>query len=247
MAFMRLYMAVACATRAATASGHDVPRLQCDLLKACMDPSSCEGLTTQPPEHFDIPFNTTAGRFSVQVTTAWAPPMAARHATCGLAWDLARLGYWQGARFYRVCSHPEPAFVVQFGYKGQPEVDKCWDDKRTSNVTWPPQVPPGNTRGAVSWSMNAYPAGGPNCTSDKYCARGFSTNIFVNLGNNSRLDPSGFAPIGVISDEGMSTVDSLFYGYGEVCDLCDSNSTDPYCVGTGPACRGCDMDTLLSE
>eukprot|EP00911_Craspedida_sp_UC1_P002498 UC1_evm1s1857 len=248
-------------TIASRSTASAVPGLSCDLLEACLDPSSCTGLGETPPPHFRVLFETTAGSFNMSVTTAWAPPYAQR------AWDLARLSYWQNARFYRVDSHAHdenhnknkhgngaktllttPPFVVQFGYAGQPQVDACWDANRTSNATWPPAR--SNVRGMVSFSMDAAVPSAhyrPNCTSSKYCAVGFSTNIFVNYGNNSRLDAPGFAPIGVIDDPGMAVVDKLYAGYGEVADLCPVGASDPFCVGTGLQCEGVNMTTLVQS
>jgi hypothetical protein len=63
----------------------------------------------------------------------------------------------------------------------------------TSNATSP--VLKSNIRGFASFSMNALPnktAQTPNCAEGSpYCAMGFSSNIFVNFGNNSRLDGPG--------------------------------------------------------
>jgi hypothetical protein len=98
--------------------------------------------------------------------------------------------------------------------------------------------------------MDAVPApnpSNPNCTSTQYCAQGFSTNIFINLNNNSRLDAPGFSIFGEIDEEGMKVVDSLYSGYGEVSDLCQPPSTDPFCVGTGEANKGVSMERLLKE
>jgi cyclophilin family peptidyl-prolyl cis-trans isomerase len=38
--------------------------------------------------------------------------------------------------------------------------------------------------------------------------------LFINLGDNSRLDDTGFAPFGQVI-EGMDVVDKLHGGYGE--------------------------------
>lgn len=74
----------------------------------------------------------------------------------------------------------------------------------------------------VSFSMDAVDQtnSNPNCTSPSYCAQGFSTNIFINYANNTRLDASGFSPFGYISEADMMVVDALYSGYGEVSDLC---------------------------
>jgi len=41
-----------------------------------------------------------------------------------------------------------------------------------------------------------------------------TTQIFINFGDNNRLDASGFAPFGQVV-EGMEVVDALYGGYGE--------------------------------
>jgi homoserine O-acetyltransferase len=41
-----------------------------------------------------------------------------------------------------------------------------------------------------------------------------TTQLYINLADNSKLDAQGFAPIGKVID-GMGTVDQLYSGYGE--------------------------------
>jgi peptidyl-prolyl cis-trans isomerase A (cyclophilin A) len=41
-----------------------------------------------------------------------------------------------------------------------------------------------------------------------------TTQLFINYGDNRRLDGSGFAPFGQVVD-GMEVVDRLYAGYGE--------------------------------
>ena len=41
-----------------------------------------------------------------------------------------------------------------------------------------------------------------------------TTQLFINYGNNGRLDGSGFSPFGKVI-EGMEVVDILYSGYGE--------------------------------
>eukprot|EP01130_Rhizamoeba_saxonica_P004594 TRINITY_DN1874_c1_g2_i1.p1 TRINITY_DN1874_c1_g2~~TRINITY_DN1874_c1_g2_i1.p1 ORF type:complete len:186 (-),score=31.21 TRINITY_DN1874_c1_g2_i1:65-622(-) len=157
------------------------------------------------------------------------------------------LNYMKNARFYRVDKNEDQAFVVQFGYNGSPLVDNCWDDHLTSNTTWSVHQP-GNIRGTVSFSMNYIKQNhkNPNCTADDFCAIGFSTNIFINYGDNTRLDKNGFSVFGVISDQDMEIVDALYDGYGEVSDLCQE-SGDPFCKGIGDQCEGVSMSRLLVE
>lgn len=144
-------------------------------------------------------------------------------------------------------------FVVQFGYRGEPAVDSCWDAALTSNITWS-VAPPGNSRGYVSFSMNAVPNrhDNPNCTSPTGCAVGFSTNIYINYGDNRRLDSAGFAVFGRVNDTGMDVVDSLFSGYGEVADLCAgpdpfTGEVDRFCHGTGKDCTGVNVSQLINN
>jgi homoserine O-acetyltransferase len=57
-----------------------------------------------------------------------------------------------------------------------------------------------NTRGTVAYAMT-----GPNTR---------TTQLYINLGDNSKLDSEGFAPIGRVV-AGMEVVDRLYGGYGE--------------------------------
>lgn len=215
----------------------------CDLLSACLAPESCAVLSETPPPLFAIVWKTTRGAFVTDVNTSWAPPYAAR------LWQLARLEYFNGASFYRMLRRAEnDSFVVQFGYNGWPQVDACWDANLTSNQTWS-VAPPGNVRGTLSFSMDAVAAGGnPNCTSTQYCAQGFSTNVFINLKDNSaHLDPPGFSPVAMVRGDGMNVVDALYAGYGEVADLCPTGAGDHFCVGEGAACAGVNMSTLVAQ
>jgi len=41
-----------------------------------------------------------------------------------------------------------------------------------------------------------------------------TTQLYINLSDNSRLDRDGFAPLGKIVD-GMEVIDKLYSGYGE--------------------------------
>lgn len=219
----------------------------CDLAAVCKNPARCAVLAERPPDVFDVVFETTAGSFTIRTTTAWAPPFATRF------WHLSRLRYMQGARFYRVdYVNPAKSWVVQFGYRGEPNIDQCWDAKLSSNATWSVHLP-GNIRSTVAFSMDAVNQShrNPNCTAEDYCAQGFSTNIYINYANNSRLDAHGFAVFGVVLPPGMSVVDKLYSGYGEVCDLCPVNGMgnhyDQFCKGFGRDCKGVNMTRLVSE
>lgn len=138
------------------------------------------------PDTFDVRFETSRGPFTVRVARAWAPRGADR------LYYLARNGYYTNARFFRVL----PRFAAQFGAAADPRVNRVWE---TRTIPDDP-VRRGNARATVSFAT-----AGPNTR---------TTQLFVNLVNNFRLDRLGFTPVGRVV-EGMNVVDSLYGGYGE--------------------------------
>jgi peptidyl-prolyl cis-trans isomerase A (cyclophilin A) len=87
--------------------------------------------------------------------------------------------------------------MVQFGISGDPAVNAKWHD---SNVQDDP-VTQSNKPGYVTFAQT----GAPNSR---------STQVFVNYGDNSRLDPQRFAPFGKVV-QGMDVVNSFNKSYGE--------------------------------
>jgi peptidyl-prolyl cis-trans isomerase A (cyclophilin A) len=144
------------------------------------------GASAAAPDSFRVRFATTAGTFTVEVHRTWAPRGADRF------YELVRDGYYDGNRFFRVL----PGFVAQFGISGDTAASARWRGRPIADDP----VRKSNTRGTL-----AFAAAGPNTR---------TTQVFVNLTDNSRLDGMGFAPFGEVVD-GMSTVDSLYAGYGE--------------------------------
>jgi cyclophilin family peptidyl-prolyl cis-trans isomerase len=138
------------------------------------------------PQQFDAVFHTTKGDFTVRVHRSWAPHGADRF------YELVRNGFYDDAKIFRVV----PGFVVQFGISAYPEVSQAW-----ANATIPDDpVRQHNTRGTVS-----YASAGPGTR---------TTQVFVNLGDNSSLDSQGFAPFGEVV-AGMKVVASFYGGYGD--------------------------------
>ncbi len=101
-------------------------------------------------------------------------------------------GYYDGARFFRVL----PGFVAQFGIAADPAATAKW---RNANLVDDP-VKQSNRRGAITFAT-----GGPNTR---------TTQVFINLADNARLDPRGFSAFGAVS-QGMEVVDQFYSGYGE--------------------------------
>jgi cyclophilin family peptidyl-prolyl cis-trans isomerase len=155
---------------------------------ACRDkPSHVRTAPVGPaPDSFRVAFETTRGRFVVQVWRAWAPKGADRFH------DLVAEGFFDGNAFFRVV----PEFIAQFGASDDRKVNEQWDAKP---ITDDP-VTQGNRHGTL-----VFAAAGPNSRAHQ---------LFVNLADNKSLDKQGFAPIGRVV-EGQAVADAIYSGYGE--------------------------------
>src|SRR4030095_395725 len=71
------------------------------------------GLKEKAPETYKVGFDTSKGKFVVEVTRAWAPNGADRF------YNLVKSGFYNGARFFRVLKD----FMVSFGIHGDPQVN----------------------------------------------------------------------------------------------------------------------------
>ena len=138
------------------------------------------------PDTYKVGFDTSKGEFVLTVNRQWAPIGADRFYT------LVKSGFYDGARFFRVL----PGFVVQFGIAADPAVTAKWRD---TNLRDDP-VTQTNRRGTIT-----YATGGPNTR---------TTQVFINVADNARLDSDGFAPFGEVT-QGMDVVSQLYSGYGE--------------------------------
>ena len=143
-------------------------------------------LTEKAPEVYEVKFETTKGDFVVKVTRAWAPQGADRF------YNLVKHGFYNGAAFFRVLD----GFMAQFGIHANPRVSQVWQSARIQDDP----VKKSNRRGYLTYAM-----AGPNTR---------TTQLFINYGDNSRLDADGFSPFGQVT-EGMSVVERLYGGYGE--------------------------------
>lgn len=159
-------------------------------LKVIGDPSH-EKMKLKAPDQFEVLFHTTQGDFTVAVTRKWAPIGADRF------YSLVKNGYYDGTKFFRVV----PDFVAQWGIHGNKDVNAAWYDdknKADTNIKDDP-VKETNSRGRL-----VFATAGPNTR---------TTQLFINLGNNKRLDNMGFAPFGEITGEGMDVVEKLYGEY----------------------------------
>jgi peptidyl-prolyl cis-trans isomerase A (cyclophilin A) len=149
-----------------------------------LDPSKA---AAKAPDVFKAKFTTTKGDVIVEVHRDWAPNGADRF------YNLVRMGYYDDTRFFRAVE----GFMVQFGISGDPDVNKKWQDPGIPDDP----VKQSNKRGFVTFAQR----GTPNTR---------STQVFINYGDNSRLDGMGFAPFGQVV-AGMDVIDTLYKGYGE--------------------------------
>lgn len=157
-----------------------------------------QALAERAPDTVRVRFETSKGPFVVEAYRAWAPNGVDRFT------QLARMGFYDGARFYRVIA----GFMAQFGLNGDPAVTDAWKDRSIPDD----RVMHPNERGTVTFAAKSMP-------------NSRSTQLFINYGDNRNLDDMGFAPIGVVK-EGMNVVDSFYSEYGESAP--DGRGPDPF-------------------
>jgi peptidyl-prolyl cis-trans isomerase A (cyclophilin A) len=139
------------------------------------------------PALFKAKFTTTKGDFVIEVHRDWSPNGADRF------YNLVKLGFYDDTRFFRAVD----GFMVQFGINGDPAVNAKWQEQGIQDDP----VKQSNKKGFVTFAQRNTPASR-------------TTQIFINYGDNSRLDGMRFAPFGQVA-QGMDIVDSLYKGYGE--------------------------------
>ncbi|MEP1097357.1 MAG: peptidylprolyl isomerase [Cyclobacteriaceae bacterium] len=138
------------------------------------------------PDEFEVRITSTKGDFVIKVKTEWAPIGATRF------YHLVNNGFFDDSRFFRV----KKGFIAQFGIPGNPEVTANWVNQELQDDP----VVQSNLRGFLAYAMT-----GPNTR---------TTQIYINLQDNARLDEQGFAPFGEVI-EGMDIVDALYSEYDE--------------------------------
>ena len=127
----------------------------------------------QAPDFYRVHFKTDidAGNpIVVEVNRSWAP-IGADH-----FYELVKGKFYDNSALFRVV----PKFVLQFGISGNSSENQQW----LHNSIKDDPVIASNQRGTVT-----YADAGPNTR---------STQIFINYGDNSRLDKMGFAPFGTV-------------------------------------------------
>ena len=144
--------------------------------------------TPQPdsvPAKFQVKIETSKGDIVIEVTRAWSPNGAARFH------DAVKAGFYEECRFFRVI----PGFMVQWGINGDPKVQSKWRDAEIKDDVVPAKERASNTRGYITFAKSGKP-------------HSRTTQLFINFGDNARLDADGFTPFGKVI-EGMDVVDKL--------------------------------------
>jgi len=145
-------------------------------------------LKDKAPDTYQVKVTTTKGDFTITVTRAWSPLGADRF------YNLVKHHFYDNASFFRVLNNPP--FMAQFGVSAYPAVSAAWEKAEIKDDP----VTQSNVRGYVSFATS-----GPNTR---------TTQVFINYGDNKRLDSMGFSPFGVVTD-GLNVVDSFYGDYGE--------------------------------
>ena len=143
--------------------------------------------STRAPDTVTADIQTSRGTITVELLREWAPHGVDRF------YNLARAGYFDDSRFYRVVY----AFVAQFGIAGDAAIARLWSQQKLR----PDSARTPNARGTMAYAQT------------KLTDR--NTNLFINLADNRSLDSLGFTPIGRVV-QGMEVADSLYSRYGEM-------------------------------
>src|SRR5271170_649981 len=146
-------------------------------------------LKDKAPDTYQVKVTTTKGDFTVTVTRAWSPLGADRF------YNLVKHHFYDNASFFRVLNNPP--FMAQFGVSAYPAVSAAWEKAEIKDDP----VTQSNLKGFITFAA----ASEPNSR---------TTQVFINLVDNKRLDSARFAPFGQVT-EGMSVVESLDSEYGE--------------------------------
>lgn len=166
--------------------------LPCLVLLSCestptllLRPDAAE-LNRRAPDVFDVRMETSGGGIVIEVHRDWSPHGADHF------YNLVRAGYYDDTRFFRVIQ----GRWAQFGINGDPKISNAW---RARTIPDDPRIE-SNTRGTVAFAFAV-----PN---------GRTTQVFINLKNNSATHDAEFVPFGRIV-KGMGVADALNAEYGE--------------------------------
>lgn len=140
------------------------------------------------PVTYRVRLETTKGPIVIAVHRDWAPRGADRFK------ELIENGYYDDAAVFRI----RKGTWAQFGIAADPKVAQSWRVKTIADDPW---AGVSNTRGTVAFAFKD-----PN---------GRTTQVFINLKDNSAThDREPFVIFGEVI-EGMDVADALYAEYGE--------------------------------
>ena len=145
---------------------------------------------TKAADVVKVKFECSNGDFIVECHKNWAPNGFDR------LMQLVKEDFFKDVHFFRVVTKPNP-FVVQFGISGDPKVAEKWVDARIKDDP----VAQSNKPGTLTFATSG--------------ADSRTTQLFINLEDNRRLDTMGFAPIGKVV-KGMDVVKSFNDKYQDI-------------------------------
>ena len=144
-------------------------------------------MNQRAPDVVRVRLETTKGTIRLEMHREWAPHGVDRF------YNLVRHGFYDNAPVFRV----RAGMWAQFGINGDPKIAKLW---RTRTIPDDPRVE-SNVRGSVAFAFKE--------------ANGRTTQVFINLRNNSAThDAEPFVPIAKVI-KGMEVADAFYAGYGE--------------------------------
>lgn len=167
-----------------------------EAVQKAMEKAKEESANAAPPPlgvpstgRYVVEFDTTAGKFQVEVNREWAPFGADRF------YKLVKAEFFDGAGFFRVM----PGFMVQWGLAADPLKNRNW------SATIPDEpVLKSNKRGYITFAKTQMP-------------NSRSSQVFINFADNANLDAQGFSPFGKVI-AGMDSVDGICSEYGQTPD-----------------------------
>jgi len=149
---------------------------------------SATAFAADAPDHFSFAFETTQGEIQFECPQGWSPNGEQR------LYELVTDGFFKDIAFFRVLT----GFVAQFGISGDPATAAKWENATINDDP----VVASNIAGTLTFAT-----AGPNTR---------TTQLFINLVDNTRLDADGFSPVCKITNaEGLAVAKKLYAGYGE--------------------------------
>ena len=154
--------------------------------KASTDDVEAQSAKTQAPKKFKVIFELSTGDVEIEVARKLAPLGVDQF------YQAVNDGFYDECRFFRVVK----GFVVQFGINGDPKVQQKWKDHPIKDDP----VLFSNSKGTICFATS-----GPDTR---------TTQMFINLSDNSRLNKIGFAAFGRVN-KGMKHIEAIKDEYGE--------------------------------